>query len=47
MEKMIKELHKYLLEHKLTIKGMAGEKLTIIDQTTGEECIVEDLGYPF
>ena len=25
MEKMIKELHKYLLEHKLTIKGMAGE----------------------
>ena len=47
MEKMIKELHKYLLEHKLTIRGMAGEKLIITDQATGEEYVVEDLGYPF
>ena len=47
METMIKELHKYLLEHKLTIKATAGEKLIITDQATGEEYIVEDLGYPF
>ena len=46
-ETMIKELHKYLLEHKLTIKATAGEKLIITDQATGEEYIVEDLGYPF
>lgn len=46
-KKLIEELHKYLLEHRLTIKGMAGEKLIIIDQTTGEEYMVEDLGYPF
>ena len=47
MEKMIKKLHKYLLKRKLTIRGMAGEKLIITDQVTGEEYVVEDLGYPF
>lgn len=32
---------------KITIKGMSGEKLIITDQETGEEYVVEDLGYPF
>lgn len=47
MDKVVRKLNVLLLKNKLTIKGMAGEKLIIIDQTTGEEYIVEDLGYPF
>ena len=47
MDEVVRELNVLLLKNKLTIKGMAGEKLIIIDQTTGEEYIVEDLGYPF
>lgn len=47
MDEVVRKLNVLLLKNKLTIKGMAGEKLIIIDQTTGEEYIVEDLGYPF
>lgn len=45
-DKLIKELHEFMLEKKVTIRGMSGEKLIITDQETGEEYIVKDLGYP-
>ena len=44
---VINELHEMLLEFKITIKATADEKLIITDQATGEEYVVEDLGYPF
>lgn len=43
----VDELNDWAIKHKLTIRGMAGEKLIITDQATGEEYVVEDLGYPF
>lgn len=39
-------IHKILEEHKVTLRGMSGEKLIFTDQATGEEYVVEDLGYP-
>lgn len=47
MDEVVRELNVFLLKNKLTIRGMAGEKLIITDQETSEEYIVEDLGYPF
>ena len=47
MDEVVKKLNVFLLKNKLTIKGMAGEKLIITDQVTGEEYVVKDLGYPF
>lgn len=46
MDEKIEQLEKYLALYKITIKGMAGEKLIITDQETGEEYVVKDLGYP-
>lgn len=43
----VDELNNWAVKNKLTIKGMSGEKLIITDQETGEEYVVEDLGYPF
>lgn len=43
----VDELNNWAKQHKLTIKATAGEKLIITDQATGEEYVVEDLGYPF
>lgn len=43
----IDKLNHYMIKQKLTIRGMSGEKLIITDQVTGEEYVVEDLGYPF
>lgn len=43
---VIDKLNHYMIKHKLTIRGMSGEKLIITDQVTGEEYVVEDLGYP-
>ena len=39
-------IHKILEEHKVTVRGMSGEKLIFTDQETGEEYVVQDLGYP-
>lgn len=47
MDEVVKELNVFLLKNKLTIKGMSGEKLILTDQVTGEEYVVQDLGYPF
>lgn len=46
MNRLIKKIHKFLLKNKVTIRGMSGEKLIITDQETGEEYVVQDLGYP-
>lgn len=43
----VDELNDCAKNNKLTIKATAGEKLIITDQATGEEYVVEDLGYPF
>ena len=43
----VDRLNEWAIKHKLTIKGMAGEKLIITDQATGEEYVVKNLGYPF
>ena len=43
----VDELNNWARKNKLTIKATAGEKLIITDQATGEEYVVEDLGYPF
>ena len=43
----VNELNNWAVKNKLTIKATAGEKLIITDQATGEEYVVEDLGYPF
>lgn len=42
----VDELNNWALKNKLTIRGMSGEKLIITDQATGEEYVVEELGYP-
>ena len=47
MDEVVRELNVFLLKNKLTIRATAGEKLIITDQETGEEYVVEDLGYPF
>lgn len=44
---LLDDLNKMLIEYKVTIRGMSGEKLIITDQISGEEYVVEDLGYPF
>lgn len=43
----VDELNNWARKNKLTIRGMSGEKLIITDQVSGEEYVVEDLGYPF
>lgn len=43
----VDRLNEWAVKNKLTIRGMSGEKLIITDQVTGEEYVVEDLGYPF
>lgn len=43
----VDELNNWAVKNKLTIRGMSGEKLIITDQETGEEYVVDDLGYPF
>ena len=43
----VDELNDCAKNNKLTVKATAGEKLIITDQATGEEYVVEDLGYPF
>lgn len=43
----VDELNNWARKNKLTIRCMSGEKLIITDQGTGEEYVVEDLGYPF
>ena len=47
MEKLVKVIDYYLKENKVTIRGMSGEKLIFTDQETGEEYVIQDLGYPF
>ena len=44
---LIDNINNMLLENKVTIRGMSGEKLIITDQVSGEEYVVKDLGYPF
>ena len=47
MNELIEEIVDFLIERKVTIKATADESLIITDQATGEEYVVEDLGYPF
>ena len=47
MNELIEEIVDFLIERKVTIKATADESLIITDQETGEEYVVEDLGYPF
>lgn len=46
LEKLVKEIEYYLTENKVTVRGTSGEKLIFTDQETGEEYVVQDLGYP-
>ena len=39
-------IHKILEKHKVTVRGMSGERLIFTDEETGEEYVVQDLGYP-
>lgn len=43
---VICEILAILKQNKVTIRGMSGEKLIITDQKTGEEFVIQDLGYP-
>lgn len=43
---VVATINKTLEEHKVTVRGMSGEKLIFTDQKTGEEYVVKDLGYP-
>lgn len=47
MNELIDEIVDFLIERKATIRATADESLIITDQETGEEYVVEDLGYPF
>ena len=47
MDKLIQEIHKILLENKVTIRATSGADLLITDEETGEERVLKDLGYPF
>jgi hypothetical protein len=47
MDKLIQEIHRILLENKVTIRATSGADLLITDEETGEERIYKDLGYPF
>lgn len=47
MNEKIELLVKYLNLYRITIRATADESLIITDQETGEEYVVEDLGYPF
>lgn len=44
---VVATINKILEEHKVTVRGMSGEKIIFTDQETGEEYVVQDLGYPF
>lgn len=46
MDKLIQEIHKILVENKVTISATSGAELLITDNETGEERIFPDLGYP-
>ena len=46
MIELIEEIVDFLIERKVTIRGMSGENVIITDQETGEEFVVQDLGYP-
>lgn len=46
MDKLIQEIHKILLENKITIKATSDAELLITDQETGDERVYKDLGYP-
>lgn len=46
MNELIKEIVDFLIENKATIRATADESLIITDQSTGEEFIIKDLGYP-
>ena len=47
MDKLIQEIHRILLENKVTIKATSDAELLIVDEETGEERVLPDLGYPF
>ena len=46
MDKLIQEIHRMLLENKVTIRATSGADLLITDEETGEERVLPDLGYP-
>lgn len=46
MDKLIQEIHKILVENKVTISATSGSDLLITDEVTGDERILPDLGYP-
>lgn len=43
---LVKGLGEMLKAEKITIKATGGESIIITDQVSGEEYMVEDLGYP-
>lgn len=46
MDKLIEEIHKILLQNKVTIRATSDANLLITDEETGEERVYKDLGYP-
>lgn len=46
MDKLIEEIHKILLQNKVTIRATSDADLLITDEETGEERVYKDLGYP-
>ena len=44
---LLDNVNEMLIEYKVTIRGMSGERLIITDEVSGEEYVVDNLGYPF
>ena len=44
---IIKQLNQFAIKHKITIRATASERLIITDEVSGEEYVVDNLGYPF
>lgn len=47
MNDLIEEIVDFLIDRKVTIRGMSGENVIVTDHETGEEILLKDLGYPF
>lgn len=45
-KELIEEIVDFLIERKVTIRGMSGENVIVTDHETGEEYVYQDLGYP-
>lgn len=45
--RIIDKLNHHMIKHKVTIRATANERLIITDEVSGEEYVVDNLGYPF